>query len=250
MYIREKCYDIRELAKSNLHVHTSFSGCAKPEMRMKEMVRRAGELKLEVIAITDHFNDPSTPILEKNMCDRFVLENYRDGVETRFIFGAELSAVGVGKYLDSPEVNRALEYRLYSANHYHLDIWEQPEDKSARGYALHTLAVLTELILSRRADCIAHPCMGGYVKQLGDDAGSLTRAITDNELGDLMALARDNNVAWEINEGAALGFRDFSERFWNIGREVGVVFHFGTDAHSLQDMDTLKNIDELGKIFK
>ncbi len=242
MFLREACYDIDELTNANLHVHTSFSGCAKPEMRVRGIVERADELGLEMIALVDHYNSPDAPFIEKNICDRWLSEQYE--AKVKILFGAELSAYGVGKRMDTPEMNSALDYRLYAANHYHLNFWEQPDDKSARGYALHTIAVLTDLIKSGFADCIAHPIMGGYVRCL-DDKTELTLALKDNELGDLLTLARDNRVAFEINEGAALGDPNFTKRMWNIGKEVGVVFHFGTDAHTLANMDTKKNIDRL-----
>lgn len=246
MYLREACYDIDELTESNLHVHTSFSGCAKPEMRVRGIVERADELGLKMIALVDHHHRSDAPFIEKNICDRWLAEFYEARV--KILFGAELSAYGIGKRSDSALLNAALDYRLYAANHYHLDFWEQPEDKSARGYALHTIAVLTELIQSGCADCIAHPIMGGYVRCL-EDSTELGRAMTDNELGDLLCLARDNKVAFEINEGAALGDPELSKRMWSIGKEVGTVFHFGTDAHRLVNIDTKKNLDRLKELF-
>ena len=137
MYLREPCFDIDELAKENLHVHTSFSNCAKPEMRIKDIVAKAEELGLSRVAIVDHFNFKGTPITEKNIADRFVYQLTETKIP--FLFGAELSAVGIGKWLETNEVNSALDYRLYAANHYHLSFWEQPEEKTARGYAEHTL---------------------------------------------------------------------------------------------------------------
>lgn len=246
MYLRQPCYDIHELTEENLHVHTVFSGCAKDEMRVRHIVARAHELGLKRIALVDHFNSPETPMLEKNRADRFLAELYDAQID--ILFGAELSAYGIGKQLDSDEVNAGLDYRLYAANHYHLGFWEQPEDMSARGYAKHAVALLTQLIKSGRADCIAHPVIAGYIRAV-EDKPTVTAAVTDSELGDLLTLARENRVAWEINESAALSDPDFSRRFWNLGREAGVVFHFGTDAHRLAEIDTRKRIDELEKLF-
>lgn len=247
MYLREPCFDIDELVKENLHVHTSFSGCAKPEMRIKDIVARAEELKLEKVALVDHFNHSDCPMLEKNTADSFNISLTETDV--KFLMGAELSAYGVGKWLESDAVNAALDYRLYAANHYHLSFWEQPEDKSPRGYAQHTVKVLTALIKADRADCIAHPIHGGYVRCL-EDKLSLARAVTDNELGDLMSLAVEHNVAWEINVNEARSDKALSARMWNIGKEIGSVFHFGTDAHKLELMDTRLYIDELREMFK
>ena len=246
MYLREPCFDINELVKENLHVHTSFSGCAKPEMRIKDIVARAEELKLEKVALVDHFNHSNCPMLEKNTADRFNISLTETDIT--FLLGAELSACGVGKWLDSDAVNAALDYRLYAANHYHLSVWEQPEDKSPRGYAEHTVRLLTALIKADRADCIAHPIHGGYVRCL-EDKLALAREVTDNELGDLMALAVQHRVAWEINVNEARSDRELSRRMWHTGKELGSVFHFGTDAHRLNEMDTRLHLNELKDIF-
>lgn len=246
MYLREPCFDIDELVKENLHVHTPFSGCAKPEMRVKDIVKRAEELKLERVALVDHFNRSHTPMVEKNMADKFVVE--MSGTQIPFLYGAELSAYGVGKWLDSDETNAALDYRLYAANHYHLDFWEQPEEKTARGYAKHTVKVLESLIKSERADCIAHPIHGGYVRAL-EDKNSLAAAMTDEELYYLMELAKRHNTAWEINIGEALADPELTKRLWRFGKEIGSVFHFGTDAHRIENMDTRAHMDELRQLL-
>ncbi len=246
MYLREPCYDINELVRENLHVHTTFSGCAKTEMRVKDIIRKAEEFGLERIALVDHFNDADAPIIEKNKADKYVAECYE--AKVKILFGAELSAYGVGKWLDSDEVNSKLDYRLYAANHYHLDFWEHPEDKSPEGYAKHSFDVLSTLIKSGRADCIAHPVMAGYIRCF-EDKNCVTNAMTDNQLGDLLTLARDNKTAWEINRDDALAFPEFSKRFWNLGKEIGVVFHFGSDAHTIQNMNPEVRIDELRALF-
>lgn len=246
MYLRQPCFDLDELIKENLHVHTTFSGCAKPEMRVKAIVARAEELKLQRVALVDHFNHADTPMIEKNTADRFVVKLTE--TEIPFLFGAELSAYGVGKWLDSDEVNRALDYRLYSANHYHLDFWEQPEEKTPRGYAEHTVRVLTALIEADRADCIAHPIYAGYVRVL-EDKKALAAAMTNEELYNLMLLAKKHRVAWEINVGEALADPLLTKRMWRFGKEINSVFHFGTDAHLLQNMDTQIHYDELKKLL-
>ena len=51
MFFHEKTYDIDELVKWNLHLHTTFSGCAKPEMKVRDIVRVADEAGLEMIAL-------------------------------------------------------------------------------------------------------------------------------------------------------------------------------------------------------
>lgn len=239
-------YDLTTLARYNLHVHTIYSPCAKPEMTMENIIRCAEHHGIEVIAVTDHFNSENYAVIGHNK--KLKEEVERLNTRIKVLFGAELSAYGVDKYLDSMEINESLDYRLYSYNHFHLDWWEQPVDKSPRGYVKHQIKVLTGLLKSGRADCIAHPFIGRFIRCI-DDTTAVTSEITDNELGNIMELGKKYDVAWEINSGAMMGDTEFAKRYWNIGKEIGVQFNFGTDAHRLMGLDTMAIIEELKLIL-
>ena len=49
MFFHEKSYDIDELMRHNMHIHTTFSGCAKPEMTLNDIVRTAEGLDAAVL---------------------------------------------------------------------------------------------------------------------------------------------------------------------------------------------------------
>ncbi len=241
MYFFEKTYDIDILARYNMHIHTSFSRCAKPEMVVADIIDRAEKAGLEMIALVDHFNDD---ISNEQFIERSVFLRHQaqeTGTNLRILFGGELSCYGVDKTLENEQVRRALDYKLYACNHYHLGFWEHPEDVSPRGYAVHSYEVVSALIKSDKADCIAHPIIGSHVKTIGDDKCALTRAMTDNELGDLLELGAEHETAFEINLNAIMGDPAFAKRMWSIGREAGTVFNFGTDAHRLENIiDTVE----------
>lgn len=63
----------------------------------------------------------------------------------------ELSGYGIGKTLEGDKLRNALDYRLYSCNHYHLDFWEQAAEITPRAYAEHALENVTSLIKKRQA---------------------------------------------------------------------------------------------------
>lgn len=234
MDVEEPCYDLDELARANWHVHGFFSGCE--EMTLPAIVSGAEAAGLHTVAITDHHGvswDEDVAGFARKLRAEF------EGIETqvRFLFGAELSAFGVGKFLDPIEVNRQLDYRLYACNHYHLGGWEHPEDRSPRGYAEHALAVVRSLLPTGRADCIAHPFEMEPVHNVLPDHHAATRAITDQELGDVLELGRRQGVAWGLNAQVLGDDPELSRRLWEIGREVGVTFRLGTDAHELVHLD-------------
>ncbi len=247
MFFHEKTYDLDELAKMNLHTHSTFSTCAAREMILKDMVKAAEQAGLEAIAITDH-----NYIYKKNATAAQRLELLEQLAETgtkiKVLIGAELSSYDIGKFADDIETDNALDYRLYATNHYHQDYWVHPEDKSPRGYCRHMLAIMDKVIESGRADCLAHPFMAKYITECGD-FHNVTAAFTDNEIGDIMIRGYERGVAWELNVPAILGDPVFFRRYFNIGREAGVIFNFGTDAHKLKNIDTFQFLPELKKIL-
>ena len=229
MFHLERCYDIDELLTKNMHMHTKFSGCAKPEMEFEALVRKAVESGFDCIAITDHSNlgDSITRCFEEE-------KKLRDSLQTdiKILIGSELSNYGVGKYSETPEVMNSLEYRLFAQNHYHLSWWEHPEDKSPEGYVAHMTACLEELFRSGHADCIAHPLAPIKLKAFSNPY-MLLNALTDNVIGNLMEKAEAAEVSWELHRGVVWAWPDFARRFFNIGREVGAHFVYASDAHSL-----------------
>lgn len=243
-------YDLFELTNFNYHIHTNKSECASVDMNVPNILSYALNSGLEGIALVDHHHTGKHNILEDLAWLKSEILKCKSSMKV--FVGAELSAFGIGKYSDSIEVNRMIDYRLYACNHYHLSFWEHPAAGSPRAYAEHMLEILAALIASGRADCIAHPFVGMYLSERLKDPASVTRAITDRELADTLEMGKNNDVAWELNINALSADRVFARRYWYIGREIGVTFHFATDAHELskinskQYMDLLKDIiDEL-----
>ena len=245
MFLHEKTYDIDELARHNLHIHTRFSGCAKPEMKARDIVLTAEKAGLEMIAMTDHnYIDRQNAVAQQRYD---ILREIADmDTKVKVYVGAELSAYGIGKFADDIACDKSLDYRLYTTNHFHLKYWEHPENKTPRGYVEHMLAIIDGVIESGRVDCFAHPFMSGYIHAF-DDFKDVTRAYTDNDLGDIMAKANSREIACLINLPAVRKDQDFHRRYFNIGREVGVTFNMGTDAHLLCNVDPKQFAEELKK---
>ena len=273
MYIHEAIYDIDELVRENLHIHTEFSGCAKREMTIENILETAKKTQLKMIALTDHHHPATTDLFDKveewfknrkkrkNNEPVTYLEKVayiRKKVEEqdlpfKVLVGAELSSYDIGKFSDTDEENAALDYRLYACNHYHTHAWGQPKEKSIDSYVRHCLDNIEALLKSNRADCIAHPFTGRYllkrISELEGDPCKFSAAITDNQIADIMEMSKISETAWELNLPSVLGEPDFHRRFFNIGREVGAVFSMGTDAHKLEAVDPAVHTDELKKIL-
>jgi len=201
MYLHKATYDPDELFSANYHIHTNLSRCGKKEMT------------LDAILKTD----------------------------IKVYLGAELSAHGEKKYTLRYSDSR-LEYHLYAHNHYHMFGWEQPEDTSPEGYKEHCKKSLYNIINSGKADCLAHPFIDKYIvrefkEEYGFTYGCITNLWTDNEIGDIMEAGKKAGAAWEINTTALIPYKEFMIRYFHIGKEVGVCFNLGTDAHVLKNID-------------
>ena len=230
-----------ELVKSNYHIHTNFSICAAKNMTVPYIISQSKKAGLEKIAIVDHDHDNWDDLLGKINYLKDEVQEIDPNIDV--IIGAELSAYGVDKYGVDLETNGQIDFRFYATNHYHLEFWEHSEKKTARAYAEHTLHILHDLILSKRADCIAHPFVGIYLRDILNDFTETTRAITDNELADILELGKHNNVSWELNTKAIYTDPLFAKRLWKIGREVGATFITGTDAHQLFEIEEPKLVN-------
>ena len=233
MFVLERSYDPAELVRHNLHTHSVFSLCAKGEMTLEAMIRRAEEAGLKTLAVTDH----SDPLDEIDTYANFLTYKERlKRIDTpvRVLIGAELSAYGIGKCGEPYEVDKALDLAAYAHTHYHLASWDHPEDRSPRGYAEHELAVLNALLETDRADHIAHPFSPNKMHFFTEEQKAATLdAIRDNELGDILEKGERARCSWELHTPTVFRFPDFARRFFRLGKEIGVHFCVGTDAHTL-----------------
>lgn len=245
MFFHDKTYDIDELVRYNMHIHTTFSGCAKPEMKVQDIIKTAEEAGLVMIALTDHDGADKINAVAENR--KNILSQLGD-TKIKVLVGAELSCNGIGKFLNDEWCDLEMDYKLYTMNHFHVSFWDQPEDMSPRGYAVQMLRMAESVIEMRKADCFAHPFMPGYVKTI-PDRDDITEAYTDNELGDIMEKATKKEIAWELNTSAILRYPDFYHRYFQIGKEVGAVFNVGTDAHKLENVNPGQFADRLKEIL-
>lgn len=255
MFLHEPTFDLDELTRCNLHCHTYFSNCAKREMTVENIIKEAERCGLEMISLNDHILYPDE--LEQHFKNNAKLrkEVEATGTKVKVLIGGEFSAYDIGRYtLRYADKKYKPDYRLYAENHYHVGCWVRPEKRSPEGFKNHTTAVLKCVFSEKAADCIAHPIYGGYSAEFLDDkydhdVATIGKAWSDNELGDIMQMGYESGCAWELNRGAIFGDPEFFHRMFNIGKEIGVVFNFGTDAHQISEIDPRKELDEVKRIL-
>lgn len=249
MFLTQGIYDLDELARFNLHIHTNFSGCAKEEMSFENIVNTAKKAGLQMIALCDHIYEPEDlPEFIEN-CEK--LKKLRDELnpDIKVLIGGEFSCYGRDKYtLKGIDIDT--EYRLYAQNHFHVTGWEQPDVIAPENYKELTKTMLRNLFKDKAADTIAHPLNGKYLtKSTGWDNEAVGRCWTDNEIGDILTQAYESECAFELNTGAVLADAPLARRMYNIGKEIGAVFTLGTDAHTLDNVDPKRILDEVKKVL-
>jgi histidinol phosphatase-like PHP family hydrolase len=247
MFLHEKTYNLDDLTIYNTHTHSNFSHCAKKEMVAVDMIKAAEKAGIKVLAITDH-NYPE----QKNWVaqQRFeLLRQIKDyQTDVKVFIGAELSSYDVGKFADDISCDMSLDWKLYTTNHFHQKYWAHPKEKTPRAYCELMLAIMDKVIDSGRADAFAHPFMAKYISCF-KDFRIVTASFKDNEIGDIMEKATEHEITWELNVPAVFEDPVFYKRYFQIGKEVGVIFNIGTDAHELKNIDVKQFIPELKRIL-
>ncbi len=248
MFLTQGIYDIDELARFNLHIHTCFSGCAKDEMTFENIVKTAEDAGLEMIALCDHiYKREDLPEFIEN-CK--LLRQKRDELNSnvKVLIGGEFSCYATDDYT-LKGIDIETEYRLYAQNHFHVTGWQQTENRTPEGYKELTKKMLHNLFKDKAADTVAHPLNGNYLrKMMGWEGDVLGKCWKDEEIAEIMSEAYNSGCAWELNTSAMNGDPSLTRRMYNIGKELGVVFTIGTDAHKLENLDPKKFADELKRI--
>lgn len=250
MFLTEKTYDIDELCRNNMHTHSVFSKCSKSEMIFEDMIKAAEDFGLDTLAITDH-SDLYDEINSVGNYRRLKKRLEKTDTNVHVVIGAEMSAYGVGRFAEPYRIDREIEFCNYSCVHYHLDYWEQPMDRSPRGYAEHMIQVMEALFETDRADSIAHPFSPCKMKFFGkSESEEMLASITDTELGDILLKGEKAKCAWELHKSSVLCYPEFYRRMFFIGKETGVHFSVGTDAHHLKDIGTKDFCENLKNILR
>lgn len=250
MFYTEKTYNINDLVRNNLHIHTNFSGCAKEEMDFAEIIRVAGRAGLEMIAITDHvYERDELPEFIEN-CNRLKKLRNEINPDIKVLIGGEFSCYKEDDYTLNG-VDYQTEYRLYAQNHFHVTGWQQGADGTPESYKEVTKKMLHNLFENKAADTIAHPLSGRYLtRALGFAPDAVGNTWSENEIGDILLEGHQSGCAWELNSGNVGSDPQLIKKMFNIGKEIGVVFTIGTDAHRLVAIDTKNIAQELKRILE
>jgi HisJ family histidinol phosphate phosphatase len=224
------------MMRYDFHIHTEYCGHAKG-MTVDAICRRAEELNLETIAITDHiYNNQTAGVIEgirkdlKAATPRLpviigaevdVDSDFVDGrLASDLIDGIDYIIAGFhyvptkGNYPWKPEHNQLDEATF-------MRLWE---------------STLLGIVSNPRIDTLAHP--GRLFAAAMGPAGNWPAAM--EVFKKAAKLSARNRVAWELNEltGKRL-LAEFAAKWheiYAIALDAGVKLIFGSDSHDLESI--------------
>ena len=210
----------------DFHIHTCLSECARPNMRLPDILTVCAQRGIDYLGITDHVFPSTNPDILKTAGDELAALDKPMNV----FLGCEADVVEVGEHTVTDEMRSTLDFIMVAANHYQLPWISQPPDMSASSVAGHILDMFTYACSLSFADVIAHP----MCEVSGKYDPTCLNLLSDDELTHALKVAKRNNVAMEISPRALLPEdRRFRLRFYSLCKKAGLKFAFGTDAHSL-----------------
>jgi histidinol phosphatase-like PHP family hydrolase len=237
----------------DLHVHTYYSPCARrkdadgrPAATPERYFERVRELGLGLLVFTDHFvEDPTTsgmaqfykgsgPAILRDL--RAELARLEPPAELRVLIGCETDTLAPGVLAISRTLAEQLDFVLAPTTHYHLTGIPQPRSFGAQDVADHMLMMLESVVKLGWVDAIAHPF--DERESLVGDLRRIYDALDKAHLDDILGLAAENGTALEVN-GSAINSPNrpnYPAMYLPVvqrAKELGVVFTFGSDAHSL-----------------
>lgn len=241
----------------DVHMHTYLSRCSNdPEFLPPAIIEGSKANGIKVLAFTDHFWDKTMPGGDNNVY-RYQDFSHIQKIHTmmpdtvegiKILFGVETEYYGNGKVGISKETAAKFDHVLVPTNHtltpFAKENGLEKPDQLARELAKRFKEVLSFDV----ATGICHPFLPLGFMEIGD---KILNAISKEELNECFSMAKEKGVSIEINsctfaknyDRGTDGFTDDSfMRIFRIAKEVGCKFHFGSDAHSLEDLSRLKKI--------
>lgn len=242
-------------AEHDFHVHTHLSSCAKDSATIEHYVRRARELGIKKMGISDHMWDSAVPGAPK----WYVPQNFEhiqtirdeinavehEGIE--FLIGCECEYDRVGEGVAVSEaVAEQLDFMLVPNSHTHITM---PKDlyEPHQAHADYMLKAFYDIInspVAKYITAIPHPFMAVCCPYPNTE---LIKLITDDQFKACFTAAAEKGIAMEINPCHFRGeletiYNGQLMRMYRIMRDCGCKFTIGTDSHSDTGHDAYRNI--------
>jgi len=212
---------------------------------MEHITTEAEKAGVGIIGISDHIDYPDSD-RQNQLLDNFIIrEKLNPSIDLRI--GCETSQFNPNTFAVDEETAQQLDFVLVASNHYHLSHVENPDDKSPSGYAAHYLRMVEGAIDWEHTTIIAHPFLLAKVRNINHS--EVLASYNRDVLNRVLQKAAERNVAFELNPRHLRYAMDFFKELLDFGKQAGLKFALGTDAHkpheiaySTEDIETLNNL--------
>ena len=246
-------------------MHTYLSRCSNdPDFLPPAIIDKSKANGIKVLGFTDHFWDKTMPGGDNNVYRNQDFNNVNkihgmmpessDGI--KILFGCETEYYGNGKVGISKETAAKFDYVLVPTNHDLTAFASENGLITPLQFARELTKRFKEVLAFDVATGICHPFLPLGFMEIGD---KILNAMSREELNECFSMAKEKGVSIEINSctfasnydrGTDRFTDDSFMRIFRIAKETGCKFHFGSDAHSIEDIPRLgeiqKYIDLLG----
>ncbi len=222
--------------RQDWHMHTWRAG-GKDDALVEDIITTNAAYGLDLMGISEHIDrlDEREPFKEK------IAANRREAAVTpsgkmKVMIGTETSMINPTLCSLGDENAALLDYRLVSCNHYHLKHVENPEPKTAEGYAGHYLDMLWGATELGYADTIGHPFYHAKLRKYDFDHEKLMailKAYDTTRLTEVLKQAAAVNMAFELNPRHVDNALEWFKELVQEARLHGTKFTLGTDAHDI-----------------
>ncbi len=249
----------------DVHMHTYLSRCSNdPDFLPPVIIDRSKNNGIKLLGFTDHMWDKSMPGGDNDVYRYQDFEHVRkiqdlmpENIEgIKILFGCETEYYGKGRIGISRETADKFDYVIAPTNHT-LTFYAKEEGlKTASDIAGELVKRLREVLSFDVATGICHPMLPLGFFDIGDE---IFKSISNEEFNECFSMAKEKRVSLEINSCTFPGIYDrgtngFTDetylRFFTLAKEAGCKFHFGSDAHSIEDIDRLLKLEPYLDLLK
>ena len=247
----------------DFHIHTNLSLCADKSATLEMYIRKAKELSLERIAITNHMWDSSVCKWEHTedgkrefytVQDVDYISSVKKEIEKhcsndlKILFGCEAEyCYEKRRPAISVEAAEQMDILLVPNSHTHLampsELYE-PHRKHIE-FMIDAFMDTVNSDVAKYVTAIPHPFMAVCSPYSNRE---LLSEITDDDFKRCFSAAAQKGIALELNPNF-LGGKSLTEiyndpifRMYRIGKDCGCKFTVGTDAHSEKDYENFEKI--------
>lgn len=248
----------------DVHMHTYLSRCCHEETFLPAgIIEKAKRNGIKLLGFSDHFWDKTMPGGDDEIYKNQDYENVNkihdlmpENIEgIKILFGCETEYYGDGLIGISKQTAQLFDYVLVPTNHHLVEFAKRNNLDSPTKISEELLKRFKEVLSFDVATGICHPFLPIGFIEWGDQ---ILNAMPEQELLECFGMAKEKGVSVELNACTFAsnynrntdGFTDDSFlRIFAIAKKAGCKFHFGSDAHSFEDMDILKKLEKQIKIL-